>query len=128
METSAILDLVIKHWPFCVVGIAFAILGRVADRVFTRERAYVFNRSGRKIGKHFFWFWMRETLPAHPLVLGCLLGAVMPDPEGQGWGRPLILLYFVGASLAGLACWIYMRARGKSFPLPGESEPPRGEA
>lgn len=124
MENQTLISLAIEHWPFCAVAVVLAVLGRVADRIFTRDRAYTFDRKGRKVGKRLVWFWMRETLPAHPLAVGLLLGSVMPDPEGHNWARPMILLYYSGASVAGLACWLYLRAQGKAFPLPGESEPP----
>ena len=110
-------DLVIAHWPFAVVAAMLTIIGRVADRVFTRDRAY-------RTPKKDFWFWARETLPLHPVVAGALLGLVMPDPEGGTWGRGLIVLYFTGAGVAGLVGWVYARAHSKTLSLPGESNPP----
>ena len=116
-------NLLLTHWPFVAVAAVLAVLGRVADRVFTREKAYVL-ANGRVKSHRPFWFWARESLPAHPIAIGLILGFVMPDPEGLHWGRGLIVLYFGGAGVAGLGGWIYMRARLKRFPLPGESVPP----
>ena len=115
MELS--IDLVLAHWPFFIVAAVLAPCGLVADRVFTRERAY---RTPVKD----FWFWMRETLPIHPVIVGLLIGCAMPDPEGGHWRRGLIILYFGGAGVGGLAGWIYLRAKQKSIPLPGASTPP----
>ena len=111
------IDLLLAHWPFCMVAAVLAVLGLVSERIFTHERAY-------RVPTKDFWFWMRETLPAHPIAIGMLLGAFMPDPEGHSWPRHFIVLYFGGAGAAGLAGWIYLKARQKTFPLPGESEPP----
>jgi hypothetical protein len=116
MDQSNI-ELAIAHWPFVVVAAVLAVMGRVAESVFTRERAY-------RTPKKDFWFWMRETMPAHPIIVGLLLGCVMPDPEGGNWRRGLIIAYFGGAGAAGLAGWIYLRANAKTIPLPGQSGRP----
>lgn len=117
MDQLLNIDMVLSHWPFSSVAVMLAVAGLVADRVFTWERAHA------KPGKD-FWWWMRETLPLHPVVIGLLLGCVMPDPEGQHWGRGLIVAYFGGAGAAGLGGWVYLRARAKAIPLPGGSVPP----
>lgn len=118
------IGLVIEYWPLAFTAAILAVFGRVMDRVFTRERAYVFDSKGNRRGKRALWFWMRETLPAHPILAGLLLGLVMPDPQGHDWSRPFIVLYFGGAGVGGLAGWLYLKARAKDFPLPGGSEPP----
>lgn len=117
------IDLVLAHWPFFCTAALLAALGRIGDRVFTRERAYTFT-DGVKRAKRQPWFWLRETMPAHPILGGLCIGLVMPDPEGLGWSRGLIVLYFAGAGVCGLAGWIYMRAKRKTICLPGESLPP----
>lgn len=119
-----VVNLVLAHWPFAVAAAVLAVFGRVMDRIFTREQAYVLDARGQKRGTRPFWFWARETMPAHPIVAGLVLGCFMPDPEGAHWSRGLIVLYFVGAGIAGLGGWIYLKARVKTFPLPGDSEPP----
>ncbi len=114
-------ELFFAHWPFVVVAALLTVVGRVADRVFTRERAY-------ETPKKDSWFWLRETLPLHPVGAGALIGAVMGyfgvSPEPAVTSPGMIALYYTGAGVAGLVGWVYARANAKSIPLPGESQPP----
>lgn len=111
------------HWPFWAIAVIFAVIGNVAAmRVFTRPRAY------RKDRWQPFWWWMRETLPLHPILCGGAVGVFWRDPEGVVWSLPKAMAYFAVAGAVSLGLWVVIKgaakARGVELTLPGDSEPP----
>jgi len=115
--------LIIEHWPFAACASILAVCGIVSDNIFTRERSYIFDKAGQKVGTRAFWYWMRATQPAHPLAVSIVLGFLMPFPEASIVSRRMTVLYYGGAGVAALAMWIWVRAKKKAGELdfPGES-------
>lgn len=118
-----------EHWPFLTVCFTLAVVGQIAStRVFTREQAYLFRGKGRGAWLHGFFWWGRETLPAHPIAAGLLLALVWRDPEGQGWAWIESAAYWTFCGATSLFAWIVAKAfakhRGVLLTLPGDSERP----
>lgn len=113
----------IDRWPFVAVCAVFTIIGQfTSTRLFTRDRAY-------RVKPHWFWYWMRETLPLHPVVSGALVGLLWSDPEGAGWGWQASVAYFSGAGVLSLFTWMLIKGKlkdhGMDLTLPGGSQPPK---
>jgi hypothetical protein len=113
------------RWPWWSAVIVFTVVGQfTSTKLFTRERAY----RQRAWWKHQFWYWMRETLMLHPLAAGFTLGCLWQDPEGQGWPVIGSMMYFATAGGVALIAWAllkgYLKRKGVSVSLPGESTPP----
>jgi len=76
----------------------------------------------------FFW-WGRETMPAHPIMCGLLLAALWRDPEGRGWSWPQSAAYWTFCGALSLFVWICIKAslkhRGVVLELPGDSVRPK---
>jgi len=132
-EISAVVDMVLPHWPFIMVVLIFTVVGQFTSlRLFTRERAYL-RRSGpvyRFWENRWFWWWSRETLPIHPIVSGALLGLLWRNPEGAdpAWKWIADVTYFAGAGVMSLFAWAILRGvlknRGIDLGLPGDSLSP----
>jgi len=98
-------DFLAPHWPGLSWMLIAMLVGQVmAHRIFTREQAH------KKRKSQWFWWWMRKTLPLHPVVSGLLLGIVWQDPEGAGWPWVASLMYF--AAFGGGSIWAYETAKG----------------
>tara|TARA_R100000656_G_scaffold104176_1_gene76159 strand:+ start:189006 stop:189467 length:462 start_codon:yes stop_codon:yes gene_type:complete len=123
----------LPHLPFIGTVLVFTIIGQFTSRrLFTRERAYKKQKSAwyKFWENQWFWWWMRESLPLHPIMSGALLGLVWQDPEGHGWAPLASMSYFALAGVLSLFSWAVIRGvlkkRGIDLVLPGESvRPPR---
>lgn len=118
-----------EHWPFFAVCLILTVLGQVAStRVFTREQAYLFRGKGRGAWLHGFFWWGRETLPAHPIAAGLVLALLWRDPEGQGWAWIVSAVYWTFCGATSLFAWIAVKAwakhKGVLLTLPGDSDRP----
>jgi len=121
---SMLSSYVLPHWPFLSVGVVFAVIGQfMSHKFFTRARAY------KKTDKKFvqsFWWWGRETLSIHPLLVGALVGLMWHNPESASPAWPLAasVAYFAGAGAASLFAWSFLRGylkkKGVALDLPGD--------
>lgn len=114
----------IKHAPF--VGVACvlaAIYQGLSLKLFTRARAYR-RREGR-LGRiaHVFWYWGRELLKLHGVILGALLGLVWRDPEGGRWPLWSSVTYFAAAGFAALFVWALVKGYAKQQGIALEEDP-----
>ncbi len=112
-----------ERWAFWAVAVIFAVIGTVsAQRVFTRERAYMKDRWQP------VWWWGRETLPLHPIFAGVLLGLVWHDPEGKIWPKVASATYFAFAGAISTVLWVIIKGiakkKGVELTLPGDSSKP----
>ena len=121
-------DFLAPHWPGLAWMLIAMLVGQVmAHRVFTREHAH------RKRKGQWFWWWMRKTLPLHPVAAGLLLGVLWQDPEGTDWPWIASPMYF--SAFGGGSIWAYEVIKGllkrQGFDvgmLPGSSSaPPKGD-
>lgn len=106
---------IIDHWPFLLVSMMLGMVGVFA-------RSYLWTKEAA--AKRRFHYWMRATLPFHPVVAGGVFGFVgelLFNGEmivGPGVERTAasIGLYYAGAGL--LSTWIWaawkhlMKSRG----------------
>lgn len=119
---SSIPRLVLEHWVFLVLSLAFGIFLNVfKTHVWTWEKAQT-NR---------FYHWVRVFLPMHGPALGFVVGVavvlVMGEnaPAGPGIvGRGYVVVYYSAAGL--LSAWVvslfkhFMQSRGISDPYAEE--------
>lgn len=120
---------VIPHWPWFTWAFAAFILGQIFKRtLWTKE-----NAAKRK--PHWFWWWMRKTMAAHPMVVGIVIGFIWLDPEPNATGFPKANGYFALAGMVSvwgfdLGSGIYEAIfhRKLSLKLPGFSDPPPEES
>jgi hypothetical protein len=89
-----ILAFAIDHWPFVAAMAILAVAGQVIKlNILTKERA----AKGR------LWWWLRATLPLHPIAAGAVLGLIPGIPtcaalaEASSAARAL---YFAAAGMA----------------------------
>lgn len=131
---------ILSHWPFIVVACSLWILGHFFERsVFTKSRvityhpAKIADRSKLEKFHHWFFYWGRESMELHPLIVGAAIGLVWPNPEGAtpAWPVAACVGYFAGAGFTSLFGWLILtRLLGRigltsgAIRLPGESEPP----
>jgi len=126
---EALLDFVdryvIPHWPWFTWFFAAMILGHIFKRtLWTKQNA-------TKKRPHWFWWWMRKTMAAHPMVVGVGIGFIWTAPEPAVTGFPAASGYF---ALAGMvSVWGFELGRGifeaflhrkLDLKLPGFSDPP----
>jgi hypothetical protein len=99
------------------------VVGQVMKNgIFTKAQAMKQRKS------QWFWWWMRKTLPLHPVLMGAILGMLWQDPEGADW--PFIggVLYF--AFFGAISTWLYevlkslAKSRGIELNELGRSQPP----
>lgn len=125
---SSIPRLVLEHWVFLVLSLAFGIFLNVfKTHVWTWERA----QASRVV------HWIRLFLPMHGPVLGFMVGVavvlLMGDdaPAGPGIvGKGYVVVYYAAAGL--LSAWVVnvfkhiMQSRGIADPYAAErrSKPP----
>lgn len=123
-----------ERWPFLTVCFTLAVIGHiVSTRLFTREQAYAFRGTARlDRATHMFFWWGRETMPAHPILAGLLLALIWRDPEGQGWSWPASAAYWTFCGALSLFVWICIKAalkhKGVVLELPGDSVRPKNLA
>lgn len=100
MELSTILDFVLAHWPFFSVAFILGALGTQAKKkLWTDELA----KKSRAV------FWLRLTMPFHPVAVGALIGLIPGMPLGDGVTYPGgAVIYFAGAGV--LSTWVYIAA------------------
>lgn len=115
-----LLELVLSHWPFIVFTLVAAMVVQIFKAaVWTAERA---EGKGAKAG--FFW-WMRKTLPLHPVVLGALFGLIPGLPLSQGVEHTMATsaMYYAAAGLT--STWAFSVLRGlakkRGIDLPTDS-------
>lgn len=128
-EVVALLAQIKPAWPMLLQALVLWYLGNVfKKRVWTRARA-------KKGG---VYAWMRDTLPAHPVVAGALWGALWPwtpavewaHTRGSaiGWGMIAGVVSVWGFDLARRLAdnrgWQWLSA-ALSDPLPRDTEPPK---
>jgi hypothetical protein len=90
--TEDILKFVLLHWPFVAVAAILATIGEAMKRrVITKELA-----ARSRLG-----WWLRATMPVHPIGAGVLLGLLpgMPAPPGFDGSTAGRCLYFAGAGV-----------------------------
>lgn len=115
------------HWPGLAWSIMAMVVGQVAkNAIFTKKQAAVERKSQP------FWWWMRKTLPLHPVVVGALVGMLWQDPVvGQDWPFVGSVIYF--AFFGAISTWLYEVIKGlaKKHDIElrelGKSEPPAAE-
>lgn len=117
---------VIPHWPFFTWFIVAALFGEIFKRtLWTKENAI-------KKQPHWFWWWARKSMAAHPVLVGVLIGIFWRDPE-EGVDKLVESMgYF---ALAGaLSVWgfeflkgLFKKKADVDIDLPGFSEPPPGD-
>jgi hypothetical protein len=120
------LDLVLAHWPFIVFTLVAAMVVQIfKGAVWTAKRA---EGKGAKAG--FFW-WMRKTLPLHPVAAGALFGLIpgLPLSNGMEPTMATAMMYYAAAGL--VSTWAFAVLKGiakrKGIELPtanGETTPP----
>lgn len=116
----------VERWPFWTVAFIFAIIGQFTSKsLFTRERAYT---KWPKASHRHFWWWGRETLSLHPIIMGFALGLVWRDPENAHWSRMGSAMYFAASGAVSLFFWSIAKAiakkKGITLTLPGDSSNP----
>lgn len=87
---------ILPHWPFFAAAIIFGYLGVAMKRVLKPE---VVERS------QVAW-WLRATLPLHPVFTGIVVGAfnVLPTSAGvEGHAGSALYFGFAGA----VSTWVY---------------------
>lgn len=113
------------HWPGFTWAFVAMLIGQVMTRhVFTRARS-----TGRGSRVRFF-YWMRKTLPIHPVLAGAIVGLIWQNPENADPAWPIIgsMMYF--ATFGGLSVWLYQvikqlaKKQGYDIELPGASTRP----
>jgi len=99
-----------EHWPFFSVAMVIYTCGIVFKKfAWTAERA---------AKNKFFWF-MRATLPIHPLIAGVVAALALRWAPGID-SFPQIVLYYVAAG--GCAAWLvniikyYLASKGIKIP------------
>jgi len=107
MKMEMVQQYVLPHWPFLVMALILASVGKVMkEKVWTKEKA---------AKSKFFWV-MRAFLPLHAPIMGVMIALVchpfgdMPVSPGVE-GLPSIMLYYAGAGW--LSSYIY--SLGKHF-------------
>jgi nucleoside recognition membrane protein YjiH len=118
---------ILEHTPFIFTAFILGMVGQFfKTKVWTKERA--------EKGK--LWWWLRATLPFHPILtgigLGLLFGTVFKDtaPASLGVeGTGELVMYYAGAGALSVIVYNIVRnfakSRGISLKLPnGKSEPP----
>lgn len=89
---------ILPHWPLLTVTLALAIFGQVL-------KGSVFSVDMCKRSR--FCWWGRKTLPAHPVLIGLLIGFIPGMPVSPGVeGRASRVLYFMAAGV--LSTWAFM--------------------
>lgn len=116
---------IIPHWPFIVMCLAAALVVQVfKGAVWTAKRA---EGKGAKAG--FFW-WMRKTLPLHPVVACALIGLIpgLPLSQGMEYTVATAVLYYGAAGL--MSTWAFnvvkglAKKKGLDLQIPGETPTP----
>ena len=131
---------IVSHWPFISIAAVLWIVGHFFERsVFTRERVLtyhpkkVLNRTRLEKLHHWFFYWGRESMEIHPLIVGAVIGLAWPNPEEATppWPTIASVAYFAGAGFTSLFGWLVLtRLLGRvgmssnGIRFPGESEPP----
>lgn len=106
-------DFFIEHWPAFAWAVCGMIIGQVMKTsVFTREQAY----KVRKLQP--FWWWMRKTLPLHPMIAGLFVGLLWVDPEGRGWSYAPSMGYFFFAGGGSVVIYQVLKGLFKSKKIP----------
>lgn len=120
---SEALELVLAHWPFIVFTLVAAMVVQIfKGTVWTEARA---KGKGTKAG--FFW-WMRKTLPLHPVVAGALFGLIpgLPLSGGMESTMATAMMYYAAAGL--VSTWAFAVLKGiakrKGIVLPTDVEQP----
>ena len=109
------MDEFLTHWPFVVTALALGSVGQVVKQtLWTKANA----------AKHAVCWWGRKTMPAHPVVVGLLLGAIPNMPVSPGIeGGAATVLYYAGAGV--FSTWGFailkgaMAKRGYDLKAPG---------
>lgn len=102
-----IVNSVLPHWPGIAWMVIAAAIGQVMTKsVFTKTKAHT------KSKYQWFWWWMRKTLPLHPVGAGFVLGLMWRNPEGANpaWGAVASAIYF--GAFGGGSTWVYETAKG----------------
>lgn len=110
------MDTLLEHWPFILTALVFGGVGQaVKQTLWTKANAK----------KHTICWWGRKTMPAHPVVLGVLLGLVPGMPASPGVETTAaVALYYAGAGM--FSTWGFAllkgfaKKRGYDLKMPGE--------
>src|SRR5690606_23452806 len=98
----------LEHWPFFMVSFSIGLVGQFAKkRLWTETRALpdlsAESQTAEKI-RQWFFFWMRASLPIHPLAAGASFGVILTSIYGDAapaspgvTGSGAVVLYYMGA-------------------------------
>lgn len=118
------------HWPYFAMLISITWVGFATEsNIFTRERAYLYRgRSFAAKAQQAFWYWGRETLAYHPILVSLLLAFLWPDPELRGFRPAETVGYWISCGLVGQALWVagraYLKRKGIVLHVPGDTDRP----
>lgn len=94
MTLVQLIAVALDHWPFVAAMAILAVAGQaIKQNILTKERA----------AKERFWWWMRATMPLHPIAAGAVLGLIPGIPtcealtDAESAARAL---YFAAAGMA----------------------------
>jgi hypothetical protein len=116
---------IFPHWPFIVFCLTAALVVQVfKGAVWTKARG-----DGKGVKAGFFW-WMRKTLPLHPVAAGALFGLIPGLPTSPGIPETMAssALYYGAAGL--VSTWAFdiirgiAKKRGYDIHIPGEKPTP----
>lgn len=122
-----ILSQMLTHWPFLAASLIFAVIVQMLKGTcYTKANILKYKQSIPWVGE-LLW-WMRKTLPMHPVVYGVILGLIPGIPASPGVETVAAkCLYF---ALAGIcSTWIFgilksiAKKRGIELKLPAEDDP-----
>lgn len=70
-------ELIFKHGAFLTVMLVLMVVTQIEKNlIFTRQAVLAHKGKSRKV-----WYWLRKTLPLHPVVVGIILGIFWRNPE-----------------------------------------------
>ena len=116
-----VVEFLTAYWSFLVFALTAAIIVQICKgAVWTAKRA-----DGKGWRPGFFW-WVRKTLPLHPVVVGALFGFLpgLPTPEAVPDTVVAHVMYFAGAGI--FSTWAFAlvkgvaKRKGIDIVLPGE--------
>jgi len=119
-----------SHWPYFAMLISVTWVGfAMESNIFTRDRAYLFRgRSLAAKATQAFWYWGRETLSFHPIVVSLALAFLWPDPEQRGFRPAETVGYWISCGLMGQVLWVagraYLKRKGIVLQVPGDTDRP----
>lgn len=112
------LDVVVDHWTFLTVMLVLAMMGQMMKGlVFTKSNIVKYKKSTPWLGEALWW--LRKTLPMHPVIAGAFLGMLFDLPLSRQLmeaGNPETatrMLYFAGAGLASTWAFALVKAVAK---------------